>query len=395
MSYYHVEPPRHARVAWGAAALAVGLLLAVAGIAGWAAARPLMVSVDGTPFRIAPGTTAGDLQQRGAFKAPAGNILAIDGSVVVTAAGGPARILRNGLPAPAWQRLYDGDVLVSRAGANQRESIVVTEVPVPFTTITQGKGSLLEVKSPGAPGVRRVTRGEFSHIETTSTVLRPPKPMLVQRTGPRPGMKLVALTFDDGPWPGQTDKILKILAEEQVHATFFVVGDRVKRYPKLTRRIATEGNQVANHSWSHANFADSSNATVWGQVVGGQRSIQKATGVWTPWIRPPYGATNGRVYRVLRQLGQRAVLWDVDTRDWTRPGAGTIVERTLREVKPGSVVLMHDGGINRRQTVAALAPIIHELKKRGYAFVTVSELAAVSVPNKAKGADVPTLPAGY
>jgi len=396
LSYYHVQPPRHARIAWSAAALAVGLLLAVASLAGWASVRPLQVSVDGTPHRIAPGTTAGDLQRRGVFAARAGRVLGIDGSVVATVTGAEPRLLRNGLPAQFTQRLYDGDVLTSRPGPDQRESLIVTDVPIPFGTVTQGKGSILSVQSPGLAGVRRVTRGEFSGVETTSVIVTEPTPMIVQATGPRPGMKLVALTFDDGPWAGQTDKILDILAAENVHATFFVVGNRVKLYPDLVRRTVEEGHQIANHSWSHRNFADSSNGQVWEEVVSGQRAIQRATGTWTPWIRPPYGAMNGRVYRVMKQLGQRTVLWDVDTGDWTKPGGGTIVKRTLRAVKPGSVVLMHDGGSNnRRQTIAALPAIIHELKKRGYEFVTVSEMAAVSVPNDAKGANVPTLPADY
>lgn len=374
MSYYHVPTPKRRSVAWSAIALLAVVSLAAALAAGWSAARPMSATVDGRQVRLMAGTTVGDLAKRGLFSAAPGDVLGVTGSVVETAAGQPARVARNGRYAPGWQRVYDGDVLVSSPGADRTESLVVTETPIPFKTTFEGAGPVLQLKRLGSPGLRRVTKGMLSGIEVTSTVVTPAHDTVYVRSGARPGDKLVALTFDDGPRRGQTDRILDILDDYDVPATFFVVGDRAKAQPAVVRRIAREGHLLGNHSYAHRQMTALDRATIREEVLKGRYAIRDVAGVRTSWFRPPYGSVDREVWDELERLGQQVVMWDVDPRDWARPGTGTIVDNVVKNVKPGSVVLLHDGGNDRRQTIAALPEIIERLEAKGYTFVTVEDL---------------------
>lgn len=194
------------------------------------------------------------------------------------------------------------------------------------------------------------------------------------------GAKLVALTFDDGPWPASTEAILSALEREDVPATFFMLGLQAKRYPRIARLVSTAGHQVGNHTYSHSQLSALSGADAWKDIQWGQKAILKATGHPAVWFRPPYGDVDTRSLNVARQLSQRVVMWTVDSRDWERPGADVISGNVLRAVRPGAIVLMHDGGGDRAQTVQALPGIIRELKRRGYVFVTIDELVSVNPP---------------
>lgn len=180
--------------------------------------------------------------------------------------------------------------------------------------------------------------------------------------------KWVYLTFDDGPSARYTAQILKILQAYHVRATFFELGQNVKRYPALTRRVDQLGHSVQNHSWSHPNLTKVNWATFKYQVRTTDRYLKAQTGYTPRCLRPPYGATNRVVAKRAAMLGKKLTLWTVDPADWSRPGTSVIVRRVLAKVRSGSVVLMHDGGGNRSQTVAALPKILKALKARGYLF---------------------------
>jgi peptidoglycan-N-acetylglucosamine deacetylase len=180
--------------------------------------------------------------------------------------------------------------------------------------------------------------------------------------------KHVYLTFDDGPSPRYTAQILKILQTYGVRATFFEVGQNVARYPYLTRRADQLGHSVQNHTWSHPDLRYVSWTTFRYQVLTTDRYIRAQTGYTSRCLRPPYGATNSVVSRRAAALDKRIVLWSVDPRDWSRPGASVITRRVLANVRSGSVILLHDGGGDRSQTVAALPTILRTLKARGYVF---------------------------
>ncbi|NUR31550.1 MAG: polysaccharide deacetylase family protein [Catenulispora sp.] len=182
--------------------------------------------------------------------------------------------------------------------------------------------------------------------------------------------KVVYLTFDDGPSPYYTPQVLKVLARYGVHATFFEVGQNVARNPSLTSQVYRQGHSVQNHSWSHPDLRQLSANQFTYQVTATDRQIRAHTGYLPCCLRPPYGAVNATVRARAAHLGKRLALWTVDPRDWSRPGAAAIRTRVLSQVHSGSVVLLHDGGGDRSQTVAALGDIIRTLKARGYSFAT-------------------------
>jgi peptidoglycan/xylan/chitin deacetylase (PgdA/CDA1 family) len=335
------------------------------------------VTIDGAGLRVSAGATVADSVAKLPLKAPSGDLLAIDGTVVRPGGGEPPRVLRNGSPAAPSQKLYDGAGLIIRPGADVLEAVETTDLPIPYVTAYQGKGSLLEERMPGVPGVRRVLRGTVSGVEISSTVVSMPREAVVQRYHPRKGAKIVALTFDDGPWPGSTTAILDVLKKEQVPATFFVVGARVKRQPTVARRVVAEGHQMANHTLGHRSLNSAKPKEIKRQVRSGRATIRKYTGVDTRWLRPPYGAMSASAWKFARKEKTHVVLWDVDSRDWTKPGAKKIASSVVKHTKPGAIVLMHDGGGSRAQTVKALPTIIKRLKAKGYTFVTVEELYAV------------------
>jgi len=191
--------------------------------------------------------------------------------------------------------------------------------------------------------------------------------------------KVVALTFDDGPYPPYTGQILDILREDHVPATFFVLGQNAEKYPALVRRIVDEGHQIGNHSYNHIDFLKANRATMADQIDRTNRIIKNITGKLPRLVRPPHGFRDAVVMDVMADRHLKVVEWSVSSRDWTNPGVDTIVERTVSGVKSGSIILLHDGdGIEQRasreQTVKATRQIIRELKAKGFKFVTVDEI---------------------
>ena len=185
--------------------------------------------------------------------------------------------------------------------------------------------------------------------------------------------KLVALTFDGGP-SGYTPKIDRILQRKRVPSTFFWVGSRIEGWGKVVRRVARQGHEIANHSWFHEDLTGLPADEVRGQLARTSRRLSRLTGERPRLFRPPYGAVNEEVREIAADLGMRTVLWDADSLDWTSPGCERISALVRERVHHRSIVLLHDGGGDRRQTVCALPRVIRDLRSRGYRFVTVSEL---------------------
>lgn len=184
----------------------------------------------------------------------------------------------------------------------------------------------------------------------------------------------IALTFDDGPSPVYTPQVLSILQHYKVHATFFCVGEWVQLYPGLVQDTFRAGNVIGDHTWSHPDLTKLSPYTVRWQLSSASAAIQYAIGSLPVLFRPPYGATDATVVSVASQLGLLQVMWTVDPRDWSLPGVSAIVNIVLSHATNGSIILMHDGGGNRTETVLALPLIISALQQRGFTFVTVPQL---------------------
>lgn len=199
----------------------------------------------------------------------------------------------------------------------------------------------------------------------------------------RTSQKLVALTFDDGPYPPYTGQLLDLLKEKQIPATFFVIGQNAEKYPELVRRIAAEGHQLGNHTYNHVDLLKADRQAIINEIDKTNQVLAGITGVVPHVIRPPHGFRDAVVMDIMAERKLKVVEWSVASRDWVNPGAEVIAERTLGKVKNGSVILLHDGdgiaqALPRSQTIAATRIIIDRLLAEGYRFVTVDEILKVS-----------------
>jgi len=187
------------------------------------------------------------------------------------------------------------------------------------------------------------------------------------------GEKVVALTFDDGPWPSSTVAILEILKRNDIKATFFWVGEPLEDFPQIAKQVVAEGHAIGNHTWHHW-YHKMSPEVVQSEIERTNELIYKTTGVKTGLFRPPGGVlTNGLADYVMQQKNA-VVMWSSDSIDYRRPSVPVFLNNVLRNTAPGGIILMHDGGGDRSQTVSALPELIANLRQQGYKFVTVPEL---------------------
>lgn len=187
-----------------------------------------------------------------------------------------------------------------------------------------------------------------------------------------PSRPVVALSFDDGP-STFTLRFVRMLHAAHAVATFFMIGDQLSSgYRPVLREELRDGDALGDHTWSHPDLLHGGD--VLGQLRETKRAIARLSGYAPCVFRPPYGAYDRSVVRTARSLGLATVLWNVDPSDWALPGTAAIEQRVLAGVRPGSIVLSHDGGGPRAQTLAAYPTIIRSLRKRGYRFVTVPQL---------------------
>ena len=214
--------------------------------------------------------------------------------------------------------------------------------------------------------------------------------------------RVVALTYDDGPNPPYTNRILDVLNREHVHATFFLVGQAVTAYPKVAARELHDGNAIGNHTWSHDHLIILDRAHVRETLAKTDAAIYKATGTRPRIMRPPYGSRDWLVLDEVRKAGYTPVMWSVPlAKDWEYPPATVIANRILPHVRDGSIVVLHDGnrGIlcsrhhvtartcDRTADIEATRIIVESLKAQGYRFVTIPELLAIRKATHTPGHD--------
>lgn len=206
-------------------------------------------------------------------------------------------------------------------------------------------------------------------------------PVFGRALGRLPGnRKRIALTFDDGPNPNATPRILDSLASANVRATFFLLGRHVERWPDLARRVAAEGHAVGNHGYHHRKLHLRGPAYVRLDLSLGTDAIERATGARPRFFRAPHGFRSPWVSAIARDLGQRTIGWTLGVWDSDRPGADVIARRSIDDARPGTILLLHDGDGydpdgDRTQTAEALPSIIRELRSRGYEFTALDASA--------------------
>lgn len=184
--------------------------------------------------------------------------------------------------------------------------------------------------------------------------------------------KKIALTFDDGPHPGYTEKLLDLLHQAKVCATFFVVGKQVERYPLLLEKIFGEGHEIANHSYSHRDLRLLNDSEFFSELKKTHQLVESLTDQKMRYFRPPGGQYNPEVETLAKAWGYEMVLWTVFAGDHSNPSSHLLKKRILKGASDNGIILLHSGVEN---TLKVLPEVIGELKKRGYRLVTISELS--------------------
>ncbi|MEV4845186.1 polysaccharide deacetylase family protein [Micromonospora matsumotoense] len=250
----------------------------------------------------------------------------------------------------------------------------VLAVALGLLLLVAGCGDQPRHVRPAAAPVPTTSAPEPTHTPAaTPPPTSKPKPRLRPKPKTLPaglrkatGVRAVALTFDDGPDPTWTPRVLNQLRAAKVKATFCVVGTQVRKHPELVARIVREGHQLCNHSWHHdVDLGRRPVAEIRADLVRTNQAITKAVpGAKVPFYRQPGGRWTPEVVAVAKDLGMRALHWTVDPQDWAKPTAGVITGRVEGAARPGAVVLMHDGGGDRSRTVGAVPHVIGDLKRR-------------------------------
>ncbi|MFJ3921533.1 polysaccharide deacetylase family protein [Streptomyces sp. NPDC090022] len=221
----------------------------------------------------------------------------------------------------------------------------------------------------GAPGTAYRLQPMTSEGPARRTANRPltprTRPILELPATPAYASSMV-LTFDDGPDPRYTPGILDTLAHHRVRAMFFVCGEMVAERPDLVRRMVAEGHVIGNHTWTHPLLTKLSRPDLAAEIARTSDLVEKTTGQAPPWFRAPFGAWNRAAFEIGAELGMEPMAWTVDTLDWKEPGTTTIVSRVLKGAAPGVIVLNHDAGGDRSQSVQALRTYLPQLLERGY-----------------------------
>ena len=221
-----------------------------------------------------------------------------------------------------------------------------------------------------------LTAGAEDPNSTSNPTPSPAKPATYAQV--RVDQPYIAMTFDDGPSAENTPRLLEILKQRNIKATFFLIGQSAAANPDIVRRILAEGHEVGNHSWTHPQLSKLSDDRVTAEITKTQDAIKDASGYTPTLLRPPYGAITPRQREwIANQFGLNIILWSVDPFDWKRPGASVITQRILSQVRPGAIILSHD---IHKQTVDAMPATLDALIAKGYKFVTVSQLIAMNKP---------------
>jgi len=198
------------------------------------------------------------------------------------------------------------------------------------------------------------------------------------------------MTFDDGPSAKLTPQLLDILAAHHIHATFFVIGQNAADHPEILQLAVREGHEIGNHSWSHPAFGKMRDDRVRAELQKTDDAIKAAIGTRPSLMRPPYGSITAHEKQWIHaEFGYITILWDVDPLDWKRPGAEVVASRIERETRPGSIILSHD---IHPGTIQAMPETFDQLQKKGFKFVTVSELISMGKPMEPKQTGEPGSP---
>lgn len=334
----------------------------------------IQVTVDGKAVRVFPWMKVEQAVKAAGLQATPGDLKDVSGEVLVKGGGRPPVFRKNGLEITPETGLAPGDAIIVTPGEDLVESVTEETRRLPSPVRVEGVGAFLRVIRKGEPGEEVVARGSLSGKTKELRLQRVATPTILRRFDYNLPRKVVVLTFDDGPIPRYTDEILGVLDRYQIKGVFFLIGREAESHPDLVRKIVQGKHELGNHTYSHRLSEGDDPATIARELTLTEEAVRKAVpGARLRWFRPPGGVLGGWIMDVAQEKGYVPVLWSIDPRDWQNSADG-IAGQILERVRPGSVLLFHDGGGNREATVAALPVIIEGLKERGYSFMTLSEL---------------------
>ena len=301
-----------------------------------------------------------------------GRLLDVSGKIIPGQKGNPPVVIVNEKHSDLEYPIEGNEVIKTIPGTDKTESTAEKVEEYQSKLKYRGKGAFIYLIRKGRPGVRMVKRGLLSGKIVRSKWIITPQSFTIGKTNIR-HRRVVALTFDDGP-SKYTSLIMKILKENKAKASFFVTGRNVKKRAKLLKTMARRHYTIGNHTYNHVALNKSKTKVIEKEIKATDKAIFEASGIKPKWVRPPGGALNSSAINFLVNKDYRISMWNIDTSDWRRSKPATIKNKILENLKPGQVILMHDGGGNRLNTAAALTGIIREIKKAGYRLVTLDEL---------------------
>lgn len=226
-------------------------------------------------------------------------------------------------------------------------------------------------ESPAPPGAAPAPPTQTAAPSPMAVWVRHKPAFTVHDVVPQAPAEAVALTIDDGPSALWTPRMLDLLDHHEIKATFCLIGTEARRFPHLVQRIVEAGHHIANHTMHHPlDFGTLSRGRLDAEILGAHKIIHETAGVWPRLFRAPGGAWSRQVYASVAAHGMIPIDWDVDPRDWSRPGVPHVT-RMLLKAKPGDILLCHDGGGDRAQTLSSLKTVLPRLKDRGLQFITL------------------------
>lgn len=363
------------------------MLLAIGGgIFFWLENRTIVVTVNGIDHELKGSPAIALLVEEGYANPKAGNLLDIEGSLLREGEGSRFEVTVNGEEIPNHEKtLENGDEVIITDGVDTTEDINETTEPIPFETVGEEGWGPIHVAQQGTEGTMLVKTGSISGIEQREVSVEPKNKGYIKYYPDTGDDKVIALTLDDGPWPDTTAEILDILAQNDAKATFFTLGELIDNSDDsaaLVKRASDEGHQICTHTYSHArgsgqgvNLGYMSTDEQITEVTKGLEAIERATGKEASKVfRAPGGNYSLETQQILEPYISSEIGWTIDSADWKRPGEGTLVSEVQNNASSGDIILMHDGGGDRSQTVEALRKIIPYLKEQGFRFITMDEL---------------------
>lgn len=373
-------------------AVLVLALLAGGGVVFWRH-RPVSITVNGEQRTVLKRTTYAKVFEGESIATKPGNLVSVSGNVLEEGNGYPYSITVNGIEVPyesaASQPVWGGEKIEFADGKDAIEphtTEVVELLPKLEFKVAPGTGErgymvqqglVQYVTQWGKSGKHEVMHGERTGETAPGKTLEEAQNVVVvaQNIHPDNDQKLVAITFDDGP-SYYTEPYLKILDEYGAKATFCIIGEQLADGGPVVSQTSNSGHQIISHSWSHLQLTTLDEPELHHQLADTANGLKECVGHDVRYIRPPYGDIDEQVWLKSKGDISVSVFWTHDSLDWEKPGVEKIVQNSTLAMKPGSVILMHDGGGERNQDLEALPQILKAWKDAGYQFVTIEELMA-------------------